>query len=207
MQAAAFRRLSKARLSEMTPVRIVFVGPPGSGKGTQGALIASEFHISHLSTGEMLRERRDQLNDNCEFASYTEGSILAPDALMMDMVADRLSKPDCQSGWLMDGFPRTLVQAQLFDDYLKHHGDQITRVIELVADAGEIAKRLVERSKLENRVDDTPENIAKRLKVYGTRTKPVLSYYRDHDLVTRIDAMQDVDSVFSDIKDCIDKST
>ncbi|KAA1261948.1 adenylate kinase [Rubripirellula obstinata] len=201
MPAAAFLRLSSVK-----PVRIVFVGPPGSGKGTQGARVASEFRISHLSTGEMLRQLRDQSDDDCKFSSYTEGSILAPDDLMIELVAERLSLPDCQAGWLMDGFPRTLSQAQAFDGYLNHHGDQITRVIELVADADGIVKRLIERAKSENRPDDTPKNIVERLKVYRVRTKPVLSYYRDRDLVTQIDAMQDIDSVFADIKKCIARS-
>ena len=198
MPAAAYHPLSR-----VAPIRLVFVGAPGSGKGTQGTRFASEFQISHLSTGEMLRQRRDESDDDGKFASYTEGSILAPDELIMEMVAERLSQADCQAGWLMDGFPRTVVQAQMFDGYLKHHGEQITRVIELVANADGIVKRLIQRAKTEGRVDDSPETIIKRLKVYAVRTKPVLSYYRDRDLVTRIDAMQEIDSVFKDIKDSI----
>ena len=202
MRAAAFHPLSKK-----SPIRIVFVGSPGSGKGTQGTRIASEFQISHLSTGEMLRQRRDESDEDGKFASYTEGSILAPDQLMMDMVSERLSRADCQAGWLMDGFPRTLVQAQMFDAYLKHHGERITRVIELVANSDGLAKRLVQRAETEGRVDDSPETIIKRLKVYAIRTKPVSSYYRDRDLVTRIDAMQDIESVFKDIKMCIERTS
>jgi adenylate kinase len=187
----------------LVPVRIIFVGPPGAGKGTQGARVAAEFQVAHLSTGEMLRRRRDQDDDDGLVASYIDGGNLAPDEMVMEMVAERLSKPDCQAGWLMDGFPRTLVQAKLFDGYLNHHADRITQVIELVVDPEVIVDRLLGRAKTEDRVDDTPETIAHRLKVYRARTQPVLSYYRDKDLVTRIDANQDPDTVFTAIRRCI----
>ena len=120
---------------------------------------------------------------------------------MLGMITDRLSQPDCQSGWLMDGFPRTLSQAQWFDGYLDHHADHIDRVIEFVADRQVLAERLLGRAKLENRVDDTPETIAKRWEVYQDRTRPVLNHYRD--LVTPIDAMQNPDAVFADIQRCL----
>lgn len=187
----------------MVPVRIIFIGPPGAGKGTQGKRVADEFQVAHLSTGEMLRQVRDQGDDDGLVASYIDDGNLAPDQLVMNMVADRLSQPDCQRGWLMDGFPRTVIQAELFDGYLTHHADRITRVIELVADPEIIVERLLKRAKLEDRADDTAETIANRLKVYRTRTKPVLSYYRKQDLVSRIDGTQDPESVFQDIRRCI----
>lgn len=187
----------------MVPVRIIFIGPPGAGKGTQGKRVADEFQVAHLSTGEMLRKLCQRGDDDGLVASYIDDGNLAPDLLVMNMVSDRLSQPDCQRGWLMDGFPRTVVQAELFDGYLSHHADRITRVIELVADPEIIVERLLKRAKLEDRVDDTAETIANRLKVYRTRTKPVLSHYRKQDLVSRIDGTQDPESVFQDIRRCI----
>ena len=187
----------------MVPIRVIFVGPPGAGKGTQGKRVAAEYDVAHLSTGEMLRQRRDQSDDDGLIASYIDGGNLAPDEMVMEMVANRLSRPDCQAGWLMDGFPRTLVQAELFDGYLGHHADKITRVIELVADPEILVDRLLRRAKKEDRADDTSETIAQRLKVYRTRTKPVLGYYRKQDLFTQIQADNDPDSVFEEIKRCI----
>ena len=182
----------------------MFVGPPGAGKGTQGYRVATEYQISHLSTGDMLRRRRDESDDDGLVASYIDGGNLAPDELVMELVSARLSKPDCQAGWLMDGFPRTVKQAQLFGGYLEHHGEGINRVIELVASKEELIERLLKRAEIEQRVDDTPETIIQRLEVYQQRTMPVLGYYRDRDLITRIDAMNDADTVFKDIKSCID---
>lgn len=185
-------------------MRIVFIGPPGSGKGTQCRRLSSHLAIPHLSTGEMLRWKRDNTVDGPMVAGFIDGGNLAPDQFVMNMVSFRISDPDCGSGYLLDGFPRTVVQAELFDEHLAGRETQLDHVFQLIASDEELVSRMVKRSELEGRTDDTPETIANRLSVYRARTRPVLDHYAGRGLVRPIDAMQSADTMFEQLQAIIE---
>lgn len=167
---------------------IVFIGPPGSGKGTQAVILAEQLGIPHLSTGAMLRTAHDEGSALGRLAAdFLLQGKLVPDDVMVQLVAERLSRRDCQAGCLLDGFPRTLTQAQLLDRYLSERGRQVDLVLELVADEEEVVRRLLRRADLEGRADDTPDTISRRMHVYQRETAPVLDYYDRRSQLMRID--------------------
>lgn len=186
-------------------MRIVFIGPPGVGKGTQCKRLASHFKIAHLSTGDMLRSVRKDSTLGLLIRSYIDTGSLAPDNLVMRIVRKRLAEDDCRNGCLLDGFPRTLVQAKALDRELAAANHHLCIVISLEADTTELIDRLLKRAQQENRVDDTAETIQRRLEVFGEKTAPVLQYYAAQDLVQPIDAMQPADDVFKAICDQINR--
>jgi adenylate kinase len=183
-------------------MRIVFIGPPGAGKGTQCKKLTEFLHIPHLSTGDMLRQTRRQDSALGRLvASYLDSGRLAPDYLVVRIVTKRLREPDCQNGCLFDGFPRTLVQAQMLDEHLEEQGDQVDLVLDLEVEREELVDRLLKRAELENRTDDTAETINSRLRVFYNQTAPVLDYYREQDKVAAIDGMQSPEAVFADVRE------
>ncbi|MGB7327827.1 MAG: adenylate kinase [Rubripirellula sp.] len=180
-------------------MRIIFIGPPGAGKGTQCMRLAQHLKIPHFSTGEMLRATRNQSALGRVVASYIDGGRLAPDYLVMRLVKKRLAMPDCVGGCLFDGFPRTVDQARMLDEYLVEKNGKIDLVLNLVADQEELIGRLLKRSTLEDRVDENAETISARLRVFHTQTAPVLDYYAGRDLMRTVNAMQSPDQVFEAI--------
>lgn len=183
-------------------MRIVFIGPPGAGKGTQCKRLTEFLAIPHLSTGDMLRKTKSQDSALGRLvASYLDSGRLAPDYLVMRIVTKRLKDPDCQSGCLFDGFPRTLVQAQLLDEHLSEQEDQVDLVLELEVEREELVSRMLNRAKLENRSDDTAETINARLRVFYNQTAPLLDYYRDQGKLATVDGMQNPDQVFADVRE------
>ena len=180
-------------------MRIVFIGPPGAGKGTQCKRLTEFLGIPHLSTGEMLRSARAESALGRLVGSYINAGRLAPDYLVMRIVKKRLQHDDCRDGCLFDGFPRTIVQAQLLDEHLAASGDSLGMVISLVVAQEELIARMLRRAEIEHRLDDTAETIAARLRVFYTQTAPVLDYYADHGVLERIDAMRSPEEVFADI--------
>jgi adenylate kinase len=182
-------------------MRIVFIGPPGAGKGTQSKRLTEYLGIPHLSTGEMLRQARAQGTSLGKLAAeYVDQGRLAPDPLVMSIVGQRLDQPDCQHGALFDGFPRTLGQAQSLDEFLNSRGAPLDLVLELRCDEQELMRRILERSKIEHRPDDTQETLNKRFKVYREQTAPVLAYYRERGLLQSVDGMAGPDEVFQRIQ-------
>lgn len=147
----------------------------------------------------MLREAKANVSIGSLISSFIDGGNLAPDDLVVQIVLERIGQPDCSLGYLFDGFPRTVVQAEMLDQHLQGSDQELDAVIHLVADQQALVDRLLARAKIEHRVDDTPETIAARLTVYQRSTEPVLQYYRQQDLVRIVDAMGSPDDVLDAI--------
>jgi adenylate kinase len=180
---------------------IVFIGPPGSGKGTQAARLVDYLAVPHLSTGDMLRLAvAQQTHVGKHAAPYLDAGTLVPDAVVVEIVADRLVQPDCARGCLLDGFPRTLGQAVALDDHLAKRGKKVSVTLELRIGADELLKRLLARK----RADDTVETITRRLEVYRLETEPILSHYERQGVLRTIDATGTPDEVFARIRGVVD---
>jgi adenylate kinase len=185
---------------------IVFIGPPGSGKGTQAKRLLSHLNIPHLSTGELLREAKAKDDSLGRLAAqYMDQGRLVPDPLVLAMVGERLQDPAYVNGCLFDGFPRTLQQARSLDESLAQRGTPLDLVLELRASEEELTSRMLKRAAAEGRVDDNPTTIAHRMEVYRQQTAPLLDYYRFRGVLTPIDAMGTPDEVFFDIKAAIER--
>lgn len=186
-------------------MRLVFIGPPGSGKGTQSKRLIDYLQIPHLSTGEMLRAARLAGDRDAILAeTYMSQGNLVPDPIVMKIVKFRLDSPDCQCGCMFDGFPRTIIQAQELDKILEEAGCPLELVIELRADQAELERRMLYRAAIERRTDDTPETIANRIEVYHRQTSPLIEYYHSQGKLVSVDAMRSADEVFAEIKAAVD---
>lgn len=166
----------------MTVTRLIFLGPPGSGKGTQAQVLAESLNIPHISTGEILRQAmQEQTPLGIKAQSYVNSGDLVPDQLVQDLVQERLSQPDVKSGWILDGFPRKVTQAVFLEELLAEINQGGERVVNLDAPDDVVVARLLDRG----RKDDTEEVIRHRLDVYRAETAPLIDYYGDrHKLMT-----------------------
>lgn len=175
-------------------MRIVFIGPPGAGKGTQALRLAEALQIPHLSTGELLRQASDERTPaGLEAAKYMSTGQLVPDELVQELLLERLEHDDCRDGYLLDGFPRTLAQAESLDRLLTEKGIPLSMVIELRVDEHEILSRLAQRG----RKDDDQTVIRQRLAQYDLLTRPLLDYYRQHRLLRVVDGLGAPDEVYA----------
>lgn len=173
--------------------RILFLGPPGAGKGTQAAMLARALKVPHISTGEMLREAVAAGSDlGKQVASVMEAGDLVSDDLVVALVDERLSREDARCGYLLDGFPRNVAQAEALNDAVV---DAIGTVVLLEADTDELVARILARAEQDGRADDNEETIRRRLEVYDAETAPLIDYYSG--AVVRIDGMGTIDDVFS----------
>ena len=208
-------------------MKLVILGPPGAGKGTQAEYIVKRYNIPHISTVDIFREN---IKNNTELGkkakSYMDKGLLVPDDLVIALVEDRLNKDDAKEGFLLDGFPRTVAQAVSLDSILDKNDDKLTKVINISVDPEILIERAVGRrvcktcgmtyhvkfnppkeegvcdkdgTKLIQRDDDTEETVKTRISVYFDQTAPLIDYYRAQNLLIDIDGAKDIDKVFDDI--------
>ncbi|MFD5013154.1 adenylate kinase [Streptomyces chartreusis] len=205
-------------------MRIVLVGPPGAGKGTQAAFLAKNLSIPHISTGDLFRANISQQTELGKLAkSYMDAGNLVPDEVTIGMAKDRMEKPDAENGFLLDGFPRNVSQAEALDEMLQSESMKLDAVLDLEVPEEEVVKRIAGRricrkdsshvfhvtyskpktegvcdvcgGELYQRDDDSEETVRKRLEVYHTQTEPIIDYYKAQGLVVTISALGKVDEV------------
>jgi adenylate kinase len=182
-------------------VRVVLLGPPGAGKGTQAQIIAGRLEAPAISTGDIFRANvSGQTELGQKAKAYMDAGDLVPDEITVAMVRDRLAEDDAREGFLLDGFPRTIAQAEQLRDSLADLGQKLDRVLELVVDQDELVRRLSGRrmlvdGKMVQRDDDKPETVRHRLEVHREQTAPLSGWYDDQGLLTRIDAMGSIEEV------------
>ena len=212
-------------------MRIILLGPPGAGKGTQAAGIVEKYNIPHISTGDIFRKN---IKEGTELGKKAKGFIdqglLVPDELTVGLVTDRISQPDCEKGFMLDGFPRNVAQAQHLDEYLKEVGISLDKVVNIEVDKDILVGRAVGRrickscgatyhvefnppkvdgicdvcgGELYQRADDNEETVSKRIQVYLDETKPLVNYYSEEGIIANINGQQSIDSVFGDIVEAL----
>lgn len=188
-------------------MRLVLLGAPGSGKGTQAARLKEYLQVPHISTGDLLR---------AEVAAGTPlgrqaGEVMArgdlvSDDILLGMLKDRLSRTDARHGFILDGYPRNLAQAAALDALLAELGQPFDAAVQLAVDNEQIIARLAGRAQAEGRADDTPESVRHRLKVYDEKTAPVIEFYRQHGQLTVVDGVGSLDEVFTRILEAIQRT-
>src|SRR5659263_188989 len=218
-------------LRDLIRMNIILLGPPGAGKGTQAKKIQEHYKLPHISTGDILREN---INNNTSLGlkakSYMSRGELVPDELLITIIKDRLSKKDCENGFMLDGYPRTIPQADALQMILTESGEMIDAVLNISVDDEELIKRLSGRrmckcgasyhvifnppaqedvcnickGKLYQREDDKPETIRNRLNVYMKQTQPLINYYNNKKLLRTIDGSKDIPKIFEEIKEVLD---
>jgi adenylate kinase len=182
-------------------VRVVLLGPPGAGKGTQAQVIARRLNVPAISTGDIFRANvSGQTELGQQAKAYMDAGDLVPDAITVAMVSDRLAEPDAKAGFLLDGFPRTIAQAEQLRDSLAEMGHVLDCCLELVVDEDELVRRLSGRRMLVDGVwvqrdDDKPETVRHRLEVYREQTAPLSGFYERAGKLARIDAIGEIDEV------------
>jgi len=208
-------------------MNLIIMGPPGAGKGTQAAYIKEALNIPHISTGEMFREAISQGTEmGLEAKKFIDKGNLVPDSVTIGLVKERISKADCKKGFLLDGFPRTIPQAEAFDEILKDLGIKLDAVINIDVETSVLVDRIVGRrncpkcgagyhitnlkpkkegicdvcgTALVQRKDDNEETVVTRMNVYLNQTKPLLAYYEKQNLVKTINGIGDVKAIFNNI--------
>ena len=184
-------------------MNIILFGPPGAGKGTQAKILIKTHDIVQISTGDMLREEVDSGSDLGKTAkSIMDSGGLVSDEIIMSIIEERISKPDCQNGFILDGFPRTLNQAIALDDVLANKNIEIDHIIQIDVDEKLLFERIKQRAEEGDfvRNDDNKDVLIKRIAVYQKDTMPVLEYYRSLKRLKTVDGMQSIENVSSDIK-------
>ncbi|HEY6795989.1 MAG TPA: adenylate kinase [Kineosporiaceae bacterium] len=177
-------------------MRLVFLGPPGAGKGTQAKRVAERLSIPAISTGDIFRSNVSKGTELGQLAKrYMDAGEYVPDEVTNDMVRDRLSEPDAAAGFLLDGYPRTTAQVDTLDAMLAERRSALSAVVELTVDTEEVVQRLLRRAEIEGRPDDTEEVVRRRLEVYARETAPLVAVYEAHGLIRRVDGMGPVDDV------------
>lgn len=182
-------------------VRLLIVGPPGAGKGTQATMIAERYGIPAISTGDIFRENiKNKTELGKQVEQIVSGGSYVPDELTNAIVADRLSQDDAADGFLLDGFPRTVEQVHALDQMLSADGGALNAVVLLEADTDEVVARLLKRAQEQGRADDTEEVIRHRQEVYAEQTEPLISLFDERGIVLRVDGLGTVEEVSARIE-------
>ena len=212
-------------------MRLILLGPPGAGKGTQASSIVAEYGITHISTGDIFRHNiKNETELGKKVKSYLDNGQLVPDELTIDLVWDRLSKEDCKNGFLLDGFPRTINQAEALQKGLEERGLKLDRVINIDVDKNILVKRLSGRRVCKNcgetyhvdnkpsekegvcdkcsgeviqRADDNEKTVLDRIEVYENQTFPLIDFYKNLGLILTVDGTLSIEDVFSQIKESL----
>jgi adenylate kinase len=186
-------------------MRLILMGPPGAGKGTQAKVVADHFGVPAISTGDIFRANVSAGTELGKKAQqYMDAGEYVPDEVTNLMVRNRIDEQDAEPGFLLDGYPRTLAQVEELDGMIKHTGHQLDAVLVLTVDGEELVQRLLERAKTEGRADDTEEVIPRRQELYSEQTEPLIEVYRGRGLVHEIDGMGPVEEVTKRIFDALD---
>ncbi|MCR3884969.1 MAG: adenylate kinase [Methanothrix sp.] len=213
-------------------MNIVLLGPPGSGKGTQAKMIADKYGVVHISTGDILRENvRNGTPLGVEAKKFMEAGKLVPDSLLIDIIKDRLAKDDVKGGWMLDGYPRTMPQAEAMDKILPNLGQKIDVVLNIDVPDEELVKRVTGRrmckcgttyhvqfnppktegkcdacgADLYQRADDTEETVKERLQAYHAQTQPLIDYYDKRGIVATVVGVGDIKEIFGKVAVALDK--
>ena len=181
-------------------LNVVIFGAPGSGKGTQSIMIAEKFGLKHLSTGDLLRAEQEKGSElGQKIAGFTSQGNLVPDALIIDMLANVLDEQPTDTGFIFDGFPRTVAQAQALKEMLAKRNKGVSIMLDLMVDENELVKRLLNRGLTSGRADDNEETIQRRIQVYHSKTAPVKDFYKQEGLSTDIAGLGAIDEIFARI--------
>ena len=187
-------------------LNLLLLGPQGAGKGTQAKRISAEYGIPHISTGDMLREEiaaGTELGERVR--PIMERGALVDDGLMIEVIRSRLSAPDTQNGFILDGFPRTMPQAEALDGVLQELGRELDAVFELRLEDQACLDRVLGRARDEGRTDDTREAVQRRLDLYHRQTEPVIEHYRARGYVVGVHADRSINEVFAEIQQALDQ--
>ena len=177
-------------------MRMIFMGPPGAGKGTQAKLVADKYGIPAISTGDIFRANVSQGTELGQKAQqFMDAGEYVPDEVTNLMVRNRIDEDDAQPGFLLDGYPRTLAQVEELDGMIRHTGHELDAVVVLTVDAEELVQRLLQRAETDGRSDDTEDVVRRRQEVYTEQTEPLIGVYRDRGLLVEVDGMGPVEEV------------
>lgn len=189
----------------MTATRLLLLGPPGAGKGTQAKTLVENLGVPQISTGDMLRAAVAAASDVGKLAqAYMDRGDLVPDDVVIGVARERLSKPDCEKGFILDGFPRTRAQAEALDEMLGEMGTSLEACVSLEVGEDELVARLLKRAELEGRSDDDEETIRNRMQVYRNQTEPLTGYYRKKRVLREVDGIGTVDEIQDRVREALE---
>ena len=183
---------------------LVFLGAPGAGKGTQAKLLSDKLSIAHISTGDMLRQAVEQGSDlGKRVKNIIDSGEFVSDELMIELIQQRVAEADCKAGYILDGFPRTVQQAEALGEMMHQRGADLDAVLLFEVAEAEVLKRLQNRATEQNRADDSAEVQQNRIAVYKEKTEPLIAYYKNKSMLRVVDSSQGPDQVFSNLLQAI----
>src|SRR5262245_45619943 len=185
-------------------MRVVFLGPPGSGKGTQAKLLSERLKVPAISTGDILRAAvKDRTPLGLQAQAIMEKGELVSDALIVALIRDRIAQRDARGCFILDGFPRTLEQGRALEALLSESGESLTAAVNFTVPEAALVERMAGRAGAEGRADDRPETVRERLRVYREKTEPLIGFYRDRDLLAEIDGTGSVEDVAKRVNEAV----